>query len=216
MTSASLQDRTRIIQLNRDALVALQLEKLNRLLTEIVTHNRFYQRKLAGRPSQLASIEELSTLPFTTKEELQPAAGDDPFAANRTYAIERYVRCHQTSGTRGRPLVVLDTAEDWRWWVNCWQYVLDAAEITERDRALLAFSFGPFIGFWSAFDALAARGALVLPGGGLTSLARLEVIRQTGVTALLCTPTYALRLAEVADEQKINVAESSVEKIIVA
>ena len=81
---------------------------------------------------------------------------------------------------------------------------------------MLAFSFGPFVGFWSAFDALVERGALVLPGGGLTSLARLEMIRQAEVTALFCTPTYALRLAEVAAEHQINLAESSVEKIIVA
>ena len=61
-----------------------------------------------------------------------------------------------------------------------------------------------------------ARGALVIPGGGLTSLARIEMIRQAGVTTLLCTPTYALRLAEVAAEHNINLADSPVEKIIVA
>ena len=110
-------------------------------------------------PPQLESLDQLASLPQTTKEELQPAPGDEPFAANRTYPIERYVRCHQTSGTRGRPLVVLDTAEDWRWWIDCWQYVLDAAEITDRDRALLAFSFGPFIGFWSAFRCARRRAA---------------------------------------------------------
>jgi phenylacetate-CoA ligase len=216
MTSASFHDRHRTTQLNRDALAALQLDKLNRLLAAVAVDNALYRQKLSGFPAKLKSLDELASLPQTTKDELQPAAGDEPFAANRTYPVERYVRCHQTSGTRGRPLVVLDTADDWRWWIHCWQYVLDAAEITDRDRALLAFSFGPFIGFWSAFDALAARGALVLPGGGLTSLARIEMIRQAGVTTLLCTPTYALRLAEVAEEHKINLAESSVEKIIVA
>ena len=212
----SFDDRRRITHLDRAALAELQLEKLNRLLAEVLADNAFYQRKLAGCPAQLESLDQLATLPHTTKEELQPAAGDEPFAANRTYPIDRYVRCHQTSGTRGRPLVVLDTAEDWQWWIDCWQYVLDAAEVTPSDRALLAFSFGPFIGFWSAFDALVARGALVIPGGGLGSLARIEVIRNARVTTLLCTPTYALRLAEVAAEHKINLAELAVEKIIVA
>jgi len=216
MTTASFHDRHRTTRLNREALSALQLEKLNRLLASVALENAFYRHKLAGFPTRLESLEQLASLPQTTKEELQPAAGGEPFAANRTYGVERYVRCHQTSGTRGRPLVVLDTAEDWRWWIHGWQYVLDAAEITGRDRALLAFSFGPFIGFWSAFDALVARGALVLPGGGLTSLARLEIIRRAGVTSLFCTPTYALRLAEVAAEHTINLAESPVEKIIVA
>lgn len=204
------------MQLDRPALTALQLEKFNRLLAEVRANNPFYQRKLAECPHQLQDLEQLATFPQTTKEELQPAAGDEPFAANHTYSLDRYVRCHQTSGTRGRPLVVLDTAEDWQWWINAWQYVLDAAEITPRDRALLAFSFGPFVGFWSAFDALVARGAMVIPGGGLGSLARLELIRFAGVTTLLCTPTYALRLAEVAAEHKINLAHLPVEKIIVA
>ena len=94
--------------------------------------------------------------------------------------------------------------------------MLDSAEITPSDRVLLAFSFGPFVGFWSAFDALIARGALAIPGGGLGSLARIELIRRASVTTLFCTPTYALRLAEVAAEHHINLAQLSVEKIIVA
>jgi phenylacetate-CoA ligase len=216
MTNASLEDRCQIRQLDRKALEQLQLEKLNRLLAEIRPRNAFYEHKLADCTNRLESLDQLASFPLTTKEELQPAPGDEPFAVNRTYPIERYIRCHQTSGTSGRPLVVVDTADDWRWWIEAWQYVLDAAEVTARDRAVLAFSFGPFIGFWSAFDALAARGALVIPGGGMGSLARIELIRTAKATTLLCTPTYALRLAEVAAEHKINLAHSTVEKIIVA
>jgi len=111
---------------------------------------------------------------------------------------------------------VLDTEADWGWWVECWQFVLDAAEITPSDRALLAFSFGPFIGFWSAFDALSARGALVVPGGGLNSLARVDMIERVEATALFCTPSYAMRMAQVAAEHHINLAHLPVEKIIVA
>ncbi len=216
MTATTSQQRQRIQQLDRAELSQLQLGKLNRLLAEVLAHNAFYQRKLSGCPKQLATLEQLAELPQTTKEELQPQAGDEPFAANRTYPIDRYVRCHQTSGTRGRPLVVLDTADDWRWWIEAWQYVLDAAQITPGDRVLLAFSFGPFVGFWSAFDALNARGCLVIPGGGLSSLARIELIHLAGATAVCCTPTYAMRLAEVAAENNINLGGLSVEKVIVA
>ena len=216
MTTLSAEQRLSITQLDRDALVKLQLENLNRLIAEILPTNEFYQRKLAGCPTPINSLDELALLPITTKEELQPQPGDDPFATNRTFSVERYVRFHQTSGTHGRPLIVLDTADDWRWWMEAWQFVLDSASITANDRAFLAFSFGPFIGFWSAFDALVARGALVIPGGGLSSLARIEMIRQSEVTALFCTPTYALRLAEVAAENNINLAGTSIEKIIVA
>jgi phenylacetate-CoA ligase len=216
MSVSTFDERRHIAHLDRSALAALQLEKFNRLLAEILPHNAFYERKLAEGPTRLESLEQLSTLPMTLKEELQPAAGDEQFAANCTYSVERYVRCHQTSGTRGRPLVVLDTAEDWNWWIDCWQYVLDAAEVTPSDRVLLAFSFGPFIGFWSAFDALIVRGALAIPGGGLGSLARVEVIRRTAATTVFCTPSYALRLAEVAAEHNVNLAQLSVEKLVVA
>jgi phenylacetate-CoA ligase len=216
MSHSTFDQRRRVRQLDRVARAKLQLEKLNRLLAEVRAENAFYQRKLVDCPTELSSLVELARLPQTTKEELQPTAGNEPFAANRTYSADRYVRWHQTSGTRGRPLVIVDTADDWTWWIDCWQYVLDAAGITSSDRALLAFSFGPFIGFWSAFDALVARGALVIPGGGVGSLARIELIRSAHVTTLLCTPTYALHLAEVAAEHSINLTQLSVEKIIVA
>lgn len=216
MTVTSFDERRRIAQLDRPALAALQLEKLNHLLADVLPQNTFYQRKLAGGPARLDNLDQLAALPQTTKEELQPHEGDEPFAANRTFPIDQYVRFHQTSGTRGRPLVVVDTAADWQWWIEAWQFVLDAAQVMPRDRVLLAFSFGPFIGFWSAFDALTARGSLVIPGGGLGSLARIELIRVAMVTTLLCTPTYALRLAEVAAEHHINLAGLTVDKIIVA
>ena len=111
------------------------------------------------------------------KDELQPeraASRSRPIAPFRSRPTRGSI---ETSGTHGRPLAVLDTPDDWQWWIDCWQFVLDAAEMTPSDRALLAFSFGPFIGFWSAFDALVARGALAIPGGGMSSLARIELLR---------------------------------------
>jgi phenylacetate-CoA ligase len=216
MSLTTFDERRQIEALDRSRLDRLQLEKLNRALAELRANNEFYGRKLASCPASLESLEQLAELPLTTKEELQPAAGDAPFAVNRTYPIEKYVRFHQTSGTRGRPLVVLDTAEDWKWWIECWQYVLDVAGVTPADRALLAFSFGPFVGFWSAFDSLVARGALVIPGGGLSSLSRIEMIERTQATVLLCTPTYALRLAEVAAANNVQLRELTVKTLIVA
>ena len=81
---------------------------------------------------------------------------------------------------------------------------------------MMAFSFGPFIGFWSAHDAVVTRGGLAIPGGGMNTLARLDLIGRTCATALFCTPTYALHLAEVAQEHKINLAQFQVRKIVVA
>lgn len=215
MTSLSFDQRRDLESLDRRALERLQLGKLNRQLAAVLASNQFYRRKLAGCPRELSGLAELANLPFTAKDELQPEGGES-FAANLTFPIEAYTRFHETSGTHGRPLAVLDTPKDWQWWVDGWQFVLDAAEMTSSDRALLAFSFGPFIGFWSAFDAIVARGALAIPGGGLGSVARIELLRTTQATALFCTPTYALRLAEVAAEHKIDLAHLPVEKIVVA
>jgi phenylacetate-CoA ligase len=152
MSELSFDQRRDLESLERGALAQLQLGKLNRLLAILAESNNFYQQKFSGCRRTLDSLDQLADLPFTTKEELQPAAGSGPFANNCTFPVEAYVRCHETSGTHGRPLVVLDTAEDWRWWIDAWQFVLDAAQLTSSDRALLAFSFGPFIGFWSAFE----------------------------------------------------------------
>ena len=193
-----------------------QLQRLNHLLAEILPANNFYHEKLAADDLQLNDLSELANLPFTTKHELISDNTESNSAVNLSYAADQYVRFHRTSGTTGSPLVILDTATDWQWWIDTWQYVLDAAGITEQDRAFLAFSFGPFIGFWSAHDAIVARGAMSIPGGGLRSLARLELIESSGATLLFSTPTYALHLVEVAKNQGINLRDNNVTKIIVA
>jgi phenylacetate-CoA ligase len=210
------QDRRKLEQLPREELARHQLARLNELLAAVVGHNRFYAEKLGQVELPLSSLDDLPRLPYTFKDELVTARSGSEFAANLTYPLTRYVRYHHTSGTRGRPMPVLDTAEDWRWWIETWQFVLDAAEVGPEDRAFLAFSFGPFIGFWSAHDAAAARGAMVIPGGGMNTSARLELLRRTRATVLLCTPSYALRLAEVAAENQIDPAGLDVRRIIVA
>lgn len=212
----SFEERRRLESLARPELAALQLQRLNDLLVQVVAENAFFARKFAAIRLPLTSLEQLTELPTTTKEELVHDGGTDAAPANRTWPLERYVRYHQTSGTHGRPMPVYDTAEDWQWWIDGWQFVLDAAEATPADRALLAFSFGPFIGFWSAHDALVARGALVIPGGGMNSRARLDLIERTAPTILLCTPTYALHLIEVAAECGYDLANTAVTRIIVA
>lgn len=212
----TFNDRRRLESLDRAALERVQLQRLNQLLAQILPTNKFYARKFTGVSSPLASLEQLAELPVTTKEELVLPGADGVVPANRTWPLERYVRYHQTSGTHGRPMPVYDTADDWQWWIESWQFVLDAAETSPADRAMLAFSFGPFIGFWSAHDALVARGALVIPGGGMNSRARLDLIERTEPTILLCTPTYALHLIEVARECGVDLAKSSVTRIIVA
>lgn len=210
------ESRDRIRNLEPDELSQLQLDKLNHLLSSILPANRFYAEKFAETETRLESLQELKNLPFTYKDELVDSGPRQDIAANLTYPMDEYVRFHRTSGTRGRPMVVLDTVEDWNWWTETWQFVLDGAGINQGDTVVLAFSFGPFIGFWSAFDALIHRKALVVPGGGLSTLARLELMRSTRASAVFCTPSYALHMAEVAKENHIKLAELPVKTVFVA
>ena len=141
---------------------------------------------------------------------------DPPFGTNLTYPLTCYTRFHQTSGTTGQPLRWLDTPASWEAMVENWMDVFRAATIGAADRVYFAFSFGPFIGFWMAFESAERLGCLCLPGGGLSSVARIRAILENAATALCCTPTYAIRLGEVAAEEGIDLAESNVRRIIVA
>ena len=216
MTRTTFEERRRLESLDPAALEEHQIARLNALLDKILPANPFYAEKLAEIRRPLRSLDDLAELPFTFKEGLLASAPHSPLAHNLTFPCDRYVRFHQTSGTRGRPLVVLDTAEDWEWWLDSFEFVLDAADVKQGDCAFLAFSFGPFIGFWAAFDAAARRGCLVVPGGGMNTLARLELIRTSQATIVFCTPSYALHMAEVASHRQIDVASLHVRTLILA
>ncbi|MEQ9379512.1 MAG: phenylacetate--CoA ligase family protein [Pirellulales bacterium] len=214
MPPTSATERCRLRSLHGNALKAHQLSRLNGLLDRILPDNEFYATKFTSLRLPLTSLDHLKDLPYTFKSGL--ADSKSALSQNHTFPVDRYTRWHQTSGTRGRPLVILDTADDWAWWMDCWQHVLDVAEITAEDRILFAFSFGPFIGFWSSFDAAKERGCLAIPGGGMNTLGRLELLRSSQATVLMCTPSYALHLAEVGVKRQIDVAALAVKKIILA
>ena len=154
-------------------------------------------------------------IPPVTKAEMVAIAGDDGRGWFDAPA-ESYVRMHQTSGTTGRPLVVRDTADDWAWWLDCWDHVLDAAAVTSADIAMMAFSFGPFIGFWTASDAMVRRGVMTVPGGGLSTRTRVAMTAEQRCTVVCCTPTYAMRMIAVAAEGDVDLAGSDVRVVIVA
>ena len=206
---------------DRETLQAHQLARLQAMLRELLAGNAFYRRKLAEAGLQHAedvrSLDDLERLPFTTKRELvDDQEAHPPFGTNLTYPLERYIRLHQTSGTTGKPLRWLDTPESWDWWARCWGAVFCGAGVGPEDRVFFAFSFGPFIGFWSAWEGTRQVGALAISGGGQNSLQRLHHLLETGTTALCCTPSYALHLAEVARENNLDIAASSVRCLIVA
>ncbi len=197
--------------MSRDQLRNVQLQKLQSMLLKLTDRNLFYTdkfKKAGVAPIDIQSLDDLPGLPFTLKSELVQAQADaPPFGTNATFPETSYTRFHQTSGTTGTPLRVIDTEESWDWWGRCWGFVLSGAGLTSKDRLMVPFSFGPFVGFWAAVEGAKQVGAMMIPGGGGNSLQRLHLMREMGATAMCCTPTYALRLVEVANEANFDLRD---------
>ena len=219
MTSAP--DPHTVEYLARTNLQAAQLRRLQELFSTIQGRNQFYTRKFDAAGVNIDAVDTLDALqdlPLTTKEEL--AADQEtspPWGTAHTEPLNRYTRYHQTSSTTGRPLRWLDTNQSWQWVVDCWKTVYRAAGVTSEDRIFFPFGFGPFLGFWSAFDAGSQIGALCIPGGGMSSETRLGLLEAALPTVVCCTPTYALRLVEVARATGLSdLAHGTVRTVIVA
>ncbi len=190
------------------------------MLEEIIPSNPFWTSKFRDADvdtARVQGVDELALLPLTTKAEiLADHDANPPYGSNLTYDLHTYSRLHQTSGTTGVPMRALDTPQSWQWVLSCWAQIYRIVGLTPRDRLVFPFSFGPFLGFWAGFEGAAQLGNLCLAGGGMSSEARLELILEHEATFVCCTPTYALRLAEVAREQGLDLAQSAVRAILVA
>jgi phenylacetate-CoA ligase len=205
---------------DREEIERLQLRKINALCAAVVPQNPFYARKFAtwAEAPRFESLAEYTeNVPFTSRHELvRDRLANPPYGTNLTFPLEAYVRCHQTSGTTTVPIRWLDTAESWSHIVENWIQILRAAGVTTRDRFFFAFSFGPFLGFWSAIEAVQKMGCFCFPGGSMSSLARLQAIVDNGITVLCCTPTYAQHLGQVAREKQVSLERCRLRLVVVA
>ncbi len=203
---------------SREAIREIQSRRLQELLAEIIPRNRFYSTKFAEVDiSTIQSPDDIHRLPVTLKQELvEGQAEQPPYGPNVTYPSTQYRRLHQTSGTTGRPMRWMDTAESWEWIMECWRQIYMLAGVTSSDRFFFPFSFGPFIGFWAAFEGAGRIGNFCIAGGGMTTEIRLQAMIENEATVVCCTPTYALRMAEVAAANDIDLRESSVRLLVVA
>jgi len=195
--------------LSADARQDRQWRSFRELARTLIGTNPFWTAK--WRAAGIASVDDVhgwddfARIPLTTKSEfVEDQAHHPPFGTNLTHALDRYVRVHQTSGTSGAPLRWLETQASWDWWIRCWGFVLAGAGIGPGDRVYFPFSFSLFIGFWGGFEGARALGAMAIPGGGQDSLTRLACMEALGVTALVCTPSYALHLVEAARERGVD------------
>ncbi|MDF1812075.1 MAG: AMP-binding protein [Verrucomicrobiales bacterium] len=199
-----------------------QLSKLRTLIKELDKGNAFYRPRLqeAGITDEISSLDEFTgKMGFTSKMDLVWDREEVlPYGSNLTYPLSQYSRYSQSSGTTRGPLPWLDTNESWSAMLDCWDQVFRAAGVETTDSIFFAFSFGPFLGFWTAYESATRRRNLSIPGGGLSSMARLRAIAAHRCDVLCCTPTYAMRLGELLEEQSNDEDMKSValKKIIVA
>ena len=186
----------------------------------VLPQNAFYLRKLrigAGNVSKTWIKDNFDSFEFTSKLELQNSQSSYPPYGDFHYLDHaQYNRFHQTSGSSGKPLLFLDSKDGWEWLLNNWFKIFELAGIEKGDRLFFPFSFGPFLGFWTAFEAACKAGYLSFPGGGMSSEARLALIQNQKINVVFTTPSYALRLGEVARSQGINLQDLGLKKLVLA
>jgi len=198
---------------SRADLTALQERKLREQVRHAYAASPFYRKKLddAGiEPARIARLDDLRHLPFTTKDELKQDQADHPlWGTLLAVPVEQCLRVHMTSATTGRPLAFLDTEDDWHGFYHSYARSLHAFGVRRHDMVMAAFSYGPWIGYWSGFYAAQDLGCLVFPAGGLSTEQRIDALRTYPITVLGCTPSYALFLAEQAARKGIDLAKET-------
>ncbi|HUQ72985.1 MAG TPA: AMP-binding protein, partial [Planctomycetaceae bacterium] len=191
------------------------------IVAEVAAHNSFWKPRLEAAgltTASLTSLADLRRLPTLQKSDLVADQVDHPpYGTNLTQPVGAYTRLHQTSGTTtGRPMRWLDTPRNWSGLMECWRQIYRLMPLQPDERCCFPFSFGPFLGFWAGFEAATQQGRFVVAAGGLSSEARLQLIADNRITLVGCTPTYALRLAEVATQKEVDLTKLGVRTILVA
>lgn len=204
----------------REQLRQWQLKKLQTLVRWAYERSPFWRRKLeaAGvKPEDIRQLDDIKKIPFLTKQEILDCQAERPLYGDILSApIDLAVTYHQTSGTSGKtPMRALDSPRDWAWGAETWAYGLYGFGVRRSDVAYLPFGYGAFIGFWGAHYAFEKLGALTVAGGAQSSENRIKQIIDLGATVVTATPSYAIRLAQVAKEMGVDLAKDSKVELVV-
>ena len=189
--------------MSRDDLEQLQLERLQSTLYRVGTHVPFYRQKFTELKvdyEAFTSLDDLRRLPFTMKQDLRNNYPYGLFAV----PLRDVVRVHSSSGTTGMATVVGYTRNDIRTWSNLAARILCSAGVTADDVIQIAFGYGLFTGGFGLHYGAERLGASVIPISSGNTKRQIQIMQDFKTTALVCTPSYALKIADVMMEMGIN------------
>ena len=189
--------------MSRSDLQVLQLRRLQSTVAWVYERVPYYREALDARgvrPRDIRSLADVRSLPFTDKIALRDTYPFGMFAV----PMEQVVRVHSSSGTTGKPIVVGYTRGDLSTWTECTARIASAATVTEHDRVQMAFLYGMFTGGWGMHYGIERIGATIFPAGSGNTERQLLMMQDFGTTGLVCTPSYALYIAEVAEKSGID------------
>ncbi len=186
----------------------LQLERLQATLFRVYMNVPFYRKTfdaLGTDPDAFRSLDDVRRLPFTTKDDLRASYPYGMFAV----PLREVVRIQASSGTTGAPTVVGYTRNDLKHWSNLVARTLTAGGVTQNDIVQIAFDYGLFTGAFGFHYGAERIGASVIPISSGNTKRQLKIMRDFRTSALLCTPSYALALAEAIHESETSLSSLS-------
>ena len=197
--------------MTRQKMRELQSERLRELVQRVYNNVPFYQKKMdnAGlKPTDIKSIDDISKLPFTSKQDLRDNYPFGLFAV----PMKEIVRVHASSGTTGKPTTVGYTRNDIEIWKEVVARCFTMCGIGKDDIMQVAYGYGLFTGGLGAHYGAEEVGASVIPISGGNTRRQLQLMSDYGVTALACTPSYALHLADAMAEHGYSLKDMKVKK----
>ena len=187
----------------REELEQLQWERVQSTLNRVYKNVQFYRKifdKLNVLPEDIQSIQDLSNLPFTTKDDLRNSYPYDMFAVS----LREVVRLHSTSGMTGKPIVVGYTKNDLKNWTNLAARILTSGGVTKDDMVQIAFAYGLLTGAFGLHYGAEEIGASVIPTSSGHTEKQIVIMKDYKTTTLVCTPSYALRIADTMVNMEID------------
>lgn len=186
--------------MSRDELENLQSQRLVKVVDRVYHNVEYYRRKMQKiglEPGDIKGIEDITKLPYTTKDDLRETYPFGLFAV----PLSEIVRTHASSGTTGKATVVGYTRRDIEIWKECVARAMATAGITRDDRIQIAYGYGLFTGGLGAHYGAENLGAMVVPMSTGNTKKLVTIMKDFQVTAIACTPSYLLHIAEVIEEQ---------------